>query len=236
MSETSKDQIIKRIQALMAKSIENGATISESEAAAEKVSELIAKYQIAQGDLVPKDDKYVQQLAPFKTKMKQSWEVELASTIASITGTFVAYSQRHAHFYGRQSDVEIAVFYFAQMERRVDSLGHAEYRHQAAMGYDGAKENSWVHSFNIGFAKGLRAKMSSARQAAAQGNSTALMVLDNRGQQARGWAHSTERFTNTKRSRPKTTAGLGYGYQAGLETNLHEGLKEGKPTSKIGGG
>lgn len=221
----TKDQIIEQIRALMAKSVSQGCTVSEAEAAAAKVSALIAHWQIKQGELTPKEDVFTAERVKFKYNRHQNWSVTLASVIASITGTFFSYSERQATFHGRTADVELAAYYFAQLQERTVKLAWEEHRRVHGTNA-GAIKKAWFTSFNAGFALGLRDRMMQARTAAAEGNRMALLVLDQRVVQAEEFAKRTQKFGKGRAVR-FTTGGYEYGYAAGRSTDLYEGIQQG---------
>lgn len=249
---SSKEDIIGRIRALMDKSVENGCTIPEAEAAAAKVSDLITRYHIDQGDIIPKEDKFTKGGVVFKYKGAQNWSRLLATVIASITGTFYAYTKREAFFYGRTSDVKLATYYFQQMQERVTSMGRAEARKQLALGDVDARNDAWFRSYCIGFAKGLRDKMDEAQRSAVRdaererkaaphkagvtsSGSTALMLIDKRADDAYTYAKETEVFGRGAGMRYSRGGDI-YGYEAGREASFYDGLGDGSERKRVKGG
>lgn len=168
----AREGILAKIRALLAKTVENGCTEEEAVSAAAMASRLLDKYDLDETDLrraEPSD--YGRRTTPADDDVgARLWKP--ASAVEKLTGTrYWRHSDgREIAFFGRSSDVEIAVYLLSICERAMRDgsarfdLGNVLYR----PGIRKAKRGAFLD----GMADSLRRKLEAihaARQASAAG-------------------------------------------------------------------
>ena len=119
----NRDKVIERIRALAAKTVENGATEAEALAAAEKVGEMLAKYNLSMSEVEVREDNYRRGRHPTGNRKRQHEVQFTASAIAQFTDTKVWGEQddgRGISFFGADHDVEVALYLIDLFQSAMD--------------------------------------------------------------------------------------------------------------------
>ncbi|WP_293857322.1 DUF2786 domain-containing protein [uncultured Alsobacter sp.] len=108
--ETQLEKLKHRIRALLAKSVENGATEAEAMAAAAKAQELLAKYGI-ETDELDAEAFVTERFEAKKASRKFDWSDRIGYGVGLFTGTF-PFKQpgKPVSFHGRETDAFFALW------------------------------------------------------------------------------------------------------------------------------
>lgn len=85
MDDKQKETIASRIEALLNKTVENGATEEEAFAAMEKASELMAKYQMNMTEVQLAAEGLVKSEVSFPTGLHEFFAFEVLSSVGRLT-------------------------------------------------------------------------------------------------------------------------------------------------------
>jgi hypothetical protein len=235
-----KDKILEKIRALMLKTVENGASESEAVAAAQKVTELLEKYNLMMSE-VEIDESECAQIAFTVGRGKAHPVSHLAGSIADLTGTkAVIMSYRNPHrkdmvFFGFEKDIEVAHYISELIYNAMESEFKA-FKKTEVYKYSQGHGKSKRQSFMMGMVIRLIQRMyemcerreQERAQRAQQATGTDLIVLKNQVVDEE-FAKLTEQM-NMKKTyhKPKIKAehALHAGIAAGDKVQLNEGLKD----------
>lgn len=107
----TKENIKRKIAALLEKRVENGATKEEAEAALRKAAELMAEYMIDEKDLQGKQEPFIEK----KTKKRNTKAtIPLAPALEKLfcTQSYFVRADGEQWFFGRESDVDLAIYFY----------------------------------------------------------------------------------------------------------------------------
>ena len=160
---SKREDLLRRIRGLMAKTTANGCTEAEASAAAEHVDRLMAEYDVNLTDLEVRDQTCVQVAVP--TGAKDWHPVEFtASAVAAFTDTkcwlTTVQRLRVVNYFGLKTDVEIAeylTFLFRRaIERETASVGMMDFKWQSM---NNRQKQDARDSFGLGMAKRLSERL-----------------------------------------------------------------------------
>jgi Protein of unknown function (DUF2786). len=126
MTDTNDDdkrrKLAERIAALRNMTVENGCTEEEALSAASKAAELMDLYDMSLSEMEMRRSRFTRSERPASDDVGQRlWRV--ASAVSSLTGTRSWSSgsppRERIHFFGRDSDVEVAGYVFEIAERAI---------------------------------------------------------------------------------------------------------------------
>jgi len=131
MTETSKDRLLRRIRALLAKTVENGCTEGEAMAAAEKAARMMAEHELSMSDLEREEMRYEARSRPVYDEVGwQLWRVAQAIDKLTHTKSYTdafGIQANSISFFGREDDVEIAGYLLDIVENALRAgLSHYE--------------------------------------------------------------------------------------------------------------
>jgi len=119
-----KEKILKKIQHLLSKTIENGCTEAEAISASEKVSELLNEYDISMTELDAKEENFIQDEKVVESGVKKPIH-NLVFAISYLTDTKSWFSKQGKsfkyYFFGMDKDVQAAHFLFDMLSSSMDS-------------------------------------------------------------------------------------------------------------------
>lgn len=231
-----RDDILRKIAALRAKTEEAGATEAEAMMAAEKAAELMADYEIAEADLAAHGDREKPKMGRKFADCGNGTEFHSArfcgAAIAKLTQTSCIgtgnsggrFKGLAVAFIGDRPDVEFATFLFDTV-RRAMNAEYAAYRAANRRVGHGAKK-----SFQLGMATRINERLLEL-VAARQNNRTSdcrALVVTKKHEVAAATHSFYPRIRNSRSSRGASNGGA---YGAGKEAG--NGVGFGRP---IGGG
>lgn len=159
-------KLTKKIQALMAKTVENGASEAEALSAAEKVQELMNTYDLSMSDIEINTQEFV--CNDIETKKSTVTAIHnMINAISNFTDTKAWFNRPPAwnkskgivyNFYGPKKDVEFAHFLFNLF---VTAIEGETKRHQKSAEYKMNPENgkTKTNSFKIGMTTRLNQRL-----------------------------------------------------------------------------
>ena len=219
IQDTSK--IIDKIRALMAKTLENGCTQAEAEAAAQKVAALMAVYQLNEADVMPKDQKNKRGEATCKYGKVEPWTLSLSIVVARMTGTYSAYSSYggKVYFYGTEDAVDAAVYTFNNLQEQIAKMAYAYWKQVKADTPDYLKGQT-IRDYRTGAVSGIQNAVQEQQEAQrfSEQNTTALIVINNSIEKAKEWATGETKFRNGRartESRVRSSTAYYQGYEDG---------------------
>lgn len=217
MTTTINSDIANKVQMLLNKTIENGATQAEAETAAKIAQSLIEKYRLDLAELESKIDDIGEQGAIDQLGSVITWKVDLANTIANTNGckliirTTRGYRGKVSSFIviGKASDANIAKCFYNNLVEVIESTCKVTMSRTV-----GASGKTWSNSFKLGMVTAIRTRLDEGkREARKEANCNALVKLDNRDKEVQNWI--------SKHMRLKSRAGVssninGSAYSAGI--------------------
>lgn len=172
---------LKLIRDLKAKTVANGCTEAEAIAAAEKVAELMDRYDLSLSDVEVKEAEFVTETHEVDAELGVRLS-RVATAIATLTGCAVwvdtpGIAVRKLTFFGRDSDVEVANYLFAVVERAMRD-GLRRFMPSVAL-YRAPLRRSKRLAFLDGMANTLHSKLNEIAwlRSRAQGSGRNLVVL-----------------------------------------------------------
>jgi hypothetical protein len=182
----SKESIINRINALLAKTTEAGCTEAEAALAFQKAQQLMMQNAIEQGELGLRAEKC--ELVTVKRRDKLDL---LLNSLAAFCGcrTYISKSQGSAYFFGLPSDLQIVQYMYSYLSQVLEQEA-AQYRKTGAyaeLRNSGLSGIAIGHTFRLGLAARLgerlrdmtRAQEAQERQETGNATGTALVIVKN---------------------------------------------------------
>jgi Protein of unknown function (DUF2786) len=212
-----ENKYITKIRALMEKTIENGCTPEEAEAASAKVSELMEQYHIADSDVMGSHDKNKRGEVMFKYGHSEPWTQSLASTVGRMTGCFILYGYRYAAFYGTEVAVDAAVYTMNNLQEQAAKMAFAYWT--KVKDAHSPHDRGWViRDYRLGIVHGIRNRVfeQQSQNTDGAGSKTGLVVINDALEKAKEYAATLTKWTSTSRSRG-TTVRDGTAYYQGQD-------------------
>lgn len=114
MSDENKEKIIKKIKALMEKTVENGCTENEAILAAEKVKQLLDEYELNTSELEIKNSIYTENEINIEIETVLPFLIRIAIKIAKLTKTRFWYQdsirKQSISFFGIKHETQLAEY------------------------------------------------------------------------------------------------------------------------------
>lgn len=177
---TETQTIAQRIQALLAKTIDNGCTEAEAMAAAEKAAQLMAKHRLTHDDIELKAEK-IEQVREETKRKRPHPATSCCPAICVYTGVMAWKEKADPIFFGLANDVMFARYLFRLCVSAIDS-GLKEFKKTAAYKEDTSKHDA-TKSFAYGMAKSmattLRAMAAAEHPTLKTSSGTALVPMRN---------------------------------------------------------
>ncbi len=176
----ARDSAIAKVKALLAKTVENGATEAEAIAAAQKAAELMAKYDLSTSEFDIRESEVSQQDRPLDPVMRPH-AIRVAIEIAQLTGARFwsdgpGAAARVGTFFGITHEVEIAGYLLdiceGAMRREV-----AAYSRQTAL-FVKRKRERMAYSFLEGMASRLSSRLREMARARRSTGTSLVVVRD----------------------------------------------------------
>lgn len=153
------------------------------------------------------------------------WKLRLAGVLCRANGCDIYYSGPRVHVAGRPSDVKRAAMLFGECSNAIERLARTQAR---------GRGKRFAQSFRLGCVDAIRAAIK-AEEATTRDelrgkvSETALVVIDTRKSEAKGWLRERHTFGPGRR-RPMAGAGFSEGQNAGA------GVYGGASRARIGAG
>jgi hypothetical protein len=194
-----------KIQALKRLSENKSATPAEAANAAARVQELMLKHKITEADLGVDDDG--EEVSWFKddplhvSKRESTWRTMLAVGIANVNGCkcmtgVLPGGVRRITLVGRSSDVEVAKYLYAYLEREIDSLAKSHLASNGGLTSALMRGKSFrLGAVNVVISRLTEQKHEVEEEARSQGQSSALTVIDKHDLDVQAWVdkHATSK-------------------------------------------
>lgn len=242
------EKVMKRVRALLAKTLENGATEAEALEAAQKAAELMSRYRIDQADLRVAEEGFGQH----RVVAKAQWHVPaykfIAPAVGELTGTVPLQIRRDRTavvcFYGRESDAlfaqwlcqalgdfTIAGLLADEKAGRSGALAMSPGAGQLLRKAVRAHQTRWRNGYLIGAASRISERIKAilqAQRAAYQASSNALALL-NRQEQALAHYESANDTLSEARAGKRTASPSGFaaGTARGDQAQFHRPVEHG---------
>ena len=166
MSERSRDDVIRIVQKLLRKTVENGCSPAEAAFATGRVKHLLEKFQLSMVDVKSKvlNEDMIRRRVDSGRKVRNPGEACLAMAVAE--GCEVRVVCDHScnygfNFLGFKSDVEVVAYLFETLRdgllKRADAEGRLEGKQKAQL-------VRWRNSFLMGAAGEIRRRLQEERQ------------------------------------------------------------------------
>jgi len=232
-TDVDLERLIQRIQALRAKTVEQGCTEQEALAAAEKVAELLDRYGLSLSTIELR--RQVCQGVGIDTGRRRLGPID--DCVPAIAAFFDcrAWSERAASapirhiFFGLRADVEAAHYLYDLIERAFATETSRFARGEFYAELDSGERRSATNSFQIGLGRGIVSKLHSLRQereSTLQGSSGRQLipikssVIDDEiarlGLHFRAGGRASKRYVMTDAFEAGKTAGSRFEYRPGL--------------------
>ncbi|PHK95273.1 hypothetical protein CR162_08875 [Pseudoroseomonas rhizosphaerae] len=216
-----------RIKALTEKTVSNGCTEAEAMAAAEMAGRLLERYALTMDEIEIREARCVQAEIPLAGRQRRPID-GCVPAIARFCGCKVWLSRDAGHaryvFFGFESDVSLATYLFAVIERGMQT--ELDRFRQAQPGLRGTPLRQASISYQQGMASRLAQRLETmlkAREAevhAQRSDSTALMVVKHRAVEE-AFRETTIRLVAARRTGIRPGGAYREGYVAGDRVNLN---------------
>lgn len=236
MTSDKMDALMNKIRALMAKTVANGCTEEEAALAAEKVSELLTKYNLDMrkveqaAEAVDHSSGYMREDVTYSdTNYDRDWRRHLLYVISkNFYCRFFIYGKANPRgcIIGQKHNVEVVNYFFnsladqlklrceADLKKRVDRNIHSYY---------------WKRSYLMAAATVIDRRLQAMRQAAA--NDTKALVLSVESELDKWVSNNMGPIRESKGGQRKSsTEGYAFGARAGEEAALNPGIN-GRPST-----
>lgn len=227
----NRESIKRKIAALLQKRVENGATKEEEESAVKKASELMSEYMIEESEL-NKEKKFVTKETEM-IKIKSAVPVEaVLKKLLCVECFFNKYAKKQ-YFFGEESDVEQAIYFYRVLNNELKSATKA-FRRTSFF----EEKSAWLYSphtlerdFQTGFVLGL------ARQVLKIINATRKKTIELTGkdlvvvrgadiEEAFKWEHPDVIKQKSRRVKDVNDDAIRMGVSIGEETEIRQGINE----------
>ena len=250
----NRDQMIAKISKLLNLAGDPNANEHVAAQAAAKAQELMQQWAIDEDALGAVSgqpvDPFTSQEVPYVGQRYLPWEGSLLMAVADamMTHAFKSDTRRVYTFAGRGRDVEMAVYMFCQLRTTLIGLSRRRLSEHAAdmkqrfgksiYNVSGARalagchptvyRQRWLDSWLIGAEQGVATKLKEQQQTtvAANANPNALMVIENRREEAEDWAVEQFKLTKSRKTKARKTfdSAASQGYKDGKAIQLRKGL------------
>ena len=219
----SDDQVkakrIRILQALFAKTEDNGCTEEEANNAQEQAMRLMGEWAIEDWDLDQKSDKPKLMLRKkLNVKYANGWRVRLCGRIATNTGVFCTYFGKDLiEFWGPEHTVELAATIAEHMVKIVEDMSKA-YARATGTGTKGRRDYAEGCGLRVGARIGAEMNMTFDKRlpaiVAKNSEESERWMLESTGQKKLGKGR-----VGTKRS--ERTESFHVGYEDGNKVDIH---------------
>lgn len=238
--QTKRAGIIAKIQALLAKTADNGCTEAEAMLATQKASELMNAYRISMTDIEIRDEPVTQSDIESPNKSRRAPADWCIMSIAAFTGTKTWYrSNRYTHrcvtFFGLEADVAFASYLYKMVNGAVASATDA-YKQTDDYRADWNKRAA-TQSFQLGMARRINTRLhelSRQAQPIKTASGTALVVVKNAIVE-QAFANTGMRLRTVSQASVSVRRGNAYraGQSAGNDVRFDRPLGNGRATAAI---
>jgi hypothetical protein len=232
-----RDNIKKKIKALLAKTTENGATEAEALAALEKAHELMMENFISEHEIT---DPYIAEQCVFKTieKIKSGYNIDVFyATLCRLFDCKHYYTTANITFFGFEEDAELCAYFYgfiikACLNKKNKYMRSREYK-ALSLHYSG---RSLAASFIRGFMVGICRKMQEMYECR-KDNLTpevGLMVIQKEQLVKKQFEESNikARSVGIRKGKYEAQAFLN-GVQQGQDTRITQGINQHKQDSML---
>lgn len=248
----TRDQMVDKIQKLLNLAGDASANEHLAASAAAKAQALMQQWAIDEATLDAaagkQSDPFTTEDVPFLQAKPQPWEVGLRQAIAAacMVYTFRDMGKGCYTFAGRSADVKVAAFMFVQVRSLLERLSRTRLsEHGAEMKTKWGKSiynvqqcrvlsgchptvyrQRWLDSWLMGAQQGVATKLAEQAAQTNAENSTALVVVETRRDQAKSWATEAFGITNVKghKARQQFSGAKEQGFKDGRAIELRKGL------------
>jgi len=244
-SKYTRDQIMAKVEKLLAVANDPNANENLAAAMAAKAQELMQQWAIEEVELNAAGQqqtvKYVVKAARYLGDKVQPWEDLLAASVARGMFCHPVKNDKKREFYfaGRDLDAEVALYTFEQLRAVLEPMSRREFQKHAneykrqhygqsvyKLSNAQAYRGKWLHSWLTGAVNGIWAKMMEQRKTFQASSSTALVVVENRDRESAQFAN--EHFGGLRESKMTRRTVFGEaadrGFQAGKQLDVRPGL------------
>ncbi|MFC4166364.1 DUF7168 domain-containing protein [Teichococcus aestuarii] len=216
-----------RIKALTEKTVSNGCTEAEAMAAAEMAGRLLERYALSMDEIEVRQARCVQAEVPLAGRQRRPID-GCVPAVARFCGCKVWLSRDEEGaryvFFGFESDVALATYLFAVIERGMQTeLERFRHAHPALRGVPLRQASvSYQQGMAGRIAERLEAMLAAreAEVAAQRSDSTALMIVKHRVVED-AFRETTIRLVATRRAGIRANGAYRQGYAAGDRINLN---------------
>lgn len=193
MAKVNRDAVSRRINALLAKTVENGATEEEALSAAEKARELMDKHRLTQTDLEIEAEPVENIFLDREMKTNMAPADYCLGGIGKLCGVKIWYETRQGvrrlRLLGLKQDVEMASYLYKMIEGTIDVVHRAWARENLVSSKANAQYNRRaVSAYRVGMATRIDQRlheMARDRDGTAKtGSGTALVVVKDQAVEA----------------------------------------------------
>lgn len=227
----NRESVKRKIAALLAKRVDNGATKEEEEAAIKKASELMSEYMIEESEL-NKEKKFVTKETEM-IKIKSAVPVEAVLNKLLCVECFFNRYTKTQYFFGEESDVEQAIYFYSVLNNELKSATKA-FRRTSFF----KEKSAWLYSphtlerdFQTGFVLGLARQVlkiiNATREKTVELTGKDLVVV--RGaevEEAFRWEHPGVIEQKSRRAKDINDDAVRMGVSIGEETEIRQGVNE----------
>jgi hypothetical protein len=216
-----------RIKALTEKTVSNGCTEAEAMAAAEMAGRLLERYALSMDEIEIREARCVQAEIPLTGRQRRPID-GCVPAVARFCGCKVWLSREEDHaryvFFGFESDVSLATYLFAVIERGMQT--ELERFRQVQPALRGILLRQASVSYQQGMASRLAERLEAmlaareAEVAARRSDSTALMIVKHRVVEE-AFKETAIRLVSARRTGIRATGAYRQGYAAGDRVNLN---------------
>ena len=226
---SNKQRIIDKINALLAKTPENGCTEAEASMAFKKAQSLMMQYTIEQGELGLTKETCVKGETP-----RAGYAAAVANALADTNNCKVWMNSRSdtLYFFGLKSDVDMCIYFY---QYTCTAINEETTRYQKSAEYK--QLTTWQHGRTVSdsFRKGMSARIakdirethqSQQAEYAAQGGTALVLVKNAIVNDA--YAKLGMRLGTARRSQARTSNSYSSGFAAGGNVSMRKGVAGGQ--------
>lgn len=218
--------IVSKIKALLAKTVENGATEAEALMAAQKAGELMDKYELTMSEIEVREESCEEDTVNVGNKKAHPVQY-VAMTIGAFTDTrvWMGGPGKTIHFFGLKKDVQIATYLTQMLRRAIDSEWET-YKNSALYQMDPNHGRSQRASFMNGMAGRLSKRLREMKQQREQAKptGTSLVPVKNQIVEQEFKKLGMKLTSTTNRTSIRSSGAYHAGVAAGNRVNINPGV------------
>ena len=232
MTNKEKDNLKAKINALLAKNVENGATEAEAAIALEKAQELMTKYMIAQSELDIKNTKCVKLEVPIYPSNYNLYFVHkpIAELFDCMVWMVGKNKEKRAIYFGFEEDTQLASYFYNYLCRMMVTEAAEykktdQYKRLAAKSHGRTVIADFIQGLQLRLIERIDEQIAQKRKTVKESTSKDLVVVKTNVVNEEFAALNMKLQSKSVKVRSQGTVAYAAGHKRGNEVEIRQGIR-----------